>query len=132
MFVSSFLLNVVHLDYKPIIPIDEDVFKAYVRECQEYDPILSKEAGFEIMEFYKKIRKASLKEEYSNERVLVINPRWVQTMCVASKAAAALRWSDTVHPKDVELGIITSNFYLNNNFLQQPISGEKVGAILMS
>lgn len=88
------------------------MFKEYVRRCQENleeeEPKLSKGAEEFIINFYVDLRKASQMD--GNKRSLLVNPRWVHTIVKSSKAAAALRWSDTVHLKDAELGKLDKIF----------------------
>ena len=100
--------------------IDEDVMRAYVAYAKEtIQPVLSDAAGERIKEFYLDIRSKGVDEDTP----VPITPRKIEALHRLSEAAARIRLSESVEPRDVDLAIELLNRSLQDVGID-PESGE--------
>jgi len=92
--------------------VDVDILTKYLAYAKRIDPVLTKEAETEIMEFYLKMRSF---EDEDKENMITITPRQLEGLIRLSTARARLLLKNQVEEEDADRAIFLFNEMLNNS-----------------
>ena len=91
--------------------VDIDILTKYLAYAKRIDPVLTKEAETEIMEFYLKMRSI---EDEDKEKMITITPRQLEGLIRLATARARLLLKNQVEKDDAERAIYLFNEMLEN------------------
>ena len=91
--------------------VDIDILTKYLAYAKRIDPVLTKEAETEIMEFYLKMRSI---EDEDKEKMITITPRQLEGLIRLATARARLLLKNQVEKDDAERAIFLFNEMLEN------------------